>query len=61
MRVAALAALIYMAAIASLSIRYIDCAGDRQHCASKEFKTLGDCEAFNARTPYGDEATCLLK
>lgn len=61
MRVAALAALIYMAAIASLPVQYIACAGDRGHCAAQEFKTLGDCEAFNTRTPYGDEASCLTK
>ena len=61
MRVAASAALIYMAAIASLPVRYIACVGDRQHCANETFKTLTACEAYNARAPYGDEASCLTK
>lgn len=39
---------------------WMACAnGDADYCADERFNRREDCEAFNARTPYGHEAVCI--
>lgn len=57
----ATAAALFLSVVALSAPRWISCAdGDRDYCAEETFTTLGACDRFNAATPYGEDAQCLV-